>query len=803
MAQYLILIYETEASYAEGTSELWAEVGQAHTRFAEQIGELGATMLGGNALQPTMTATTIRGDVVTDGPFAETKEALGGYYLIEAADLDQALAVGKLCPAPFGGVEVRPVLDNPTGMAPCLSERVPPELTADDVARTDAVRAAVADAYRAEWAFVLAATARTTRDLDLAEECAAEAFSIALVSWVRDGVPRSPGAWLTTTARRRAVDQLRRDKTLRAKLPLLVDPETGTSQEPAGATAHGEGDVEDDVITDDRLRLVFTCCHPALAREAQVALTLRLVCGLSTADIASAFLVSEPTMAARVTRAKKKIAGARIPYRVPEAAELPDRLDAVLTVVHLLFTAGHTAPAGAELVRDELVDRAVALGRMLTVLMPDEREALGLLALMLITDARRDSRLDESGQLALLEDQDRSRWDQEPDRPGPPAGARRAARRPARTVRAAGGDRGAARRSRPPGRAPTGAQILGLYDLLVQAWPSPVVALNRCVAVSMVHGPAGRRSTSWPRSRPAAASRRTTTSRPPRPTCCAGSAGPTRRPSPTARRSRWSATTWSGPSSPVGSLPSELRGQPSGRMHAPSGTLADVSDYREINRQMWDERAPAHAASPGYAVEQFVDDPEFLSHVVRFDRPRLGDLTRAARRTPAVPHRHRHRLAGPARRPDDRAGLLRGRARAGPAARRASPACHVDFVQSDLYDAVAALGAGPVRPGLHRRSVPCAGCRTSSRWAAGGGRPAPAGRAAVHPRGPPDAVGAGRHARPTASGRGLPVLRDRGAGRLRRRHDVRRDRRRRSSTTSRTAGTTAWVRSSPRCSTGA
>ena len=352
------------------------------------------------------------------------------------------------------------------------------------------VRAAVADAYRAEWAFVLAATARTTRDLDLAEECAAEAFTIALVSWVRDGIPRSPGAWLTTTARRRAVDQLRRDKTLRAKLPLLIDPETRTSHDATSSPADGTagGEEEDDVITDDRLRLVFTCCHPALAREAQVALTLRLVCGLSTADIASAFLVSEPTMAARVTRAKKKIAGARIPYRVPEAAELPERLDAVLTVVHLLFTAGHTAPAGGELVRAELVERAVALGRMLTMLMPDEREALGLLALMLITDARRDSRLDESGQLVLLEDQDRSRWDRLQIGQGHELvlAALRGARPGRFTLQAAI----AALHGESPSWEDTDwRQILALYDLLVHAWPSPVVALNRCVAVSMVDGP--------------------------------------------------------------------------------------------------------------------------------------------------------------------------------------------------------------------------------------------------------------------------------------------------------------------------
>jgi RNA polymerase sigma-70 factor, ECF subfamily len=309
------------------------------------------------------------------------------------------------------------------------------------------------------------------------------------VSWERDGIPRSPGAWLTTAARRRAIDQLRRERTLRGKLPLLVDPQSGTSYDAVPTEALDEvAGEEDEVITDDRLRLVFTCCHPALAREAQVALTLRLVCGLSTADIASAFLVPEPTMAARVTRAKKKIIGARIPYRVPEAAELPDRLDAVLTVVHLLFTAGHTAPSGGDLVRAELVERAVALGRMLTGLMPDEREAAGLLALMLITDSRRDARLDDSGQLVLLEDQDRARWDREQiDRGHELVVAALRGGRPGRFALQAAI---AGQHGRAPSREETDwTQILAFYDLLVAAWPSPVVALNRAVAVSMVHGP--------------------------------------------------------------------------------------------------------------------------------------------------------------------------------------------------------------------------------------------------------------------------------------------------------------------------
>ena len=269
--------------------------------------------------------------------------------------------------------------------------------------------AAVADAHRREWAFVLAATARVAGDIDLAEECVQDAYVAALDAWSRQGVPRNPGAWLTTTARRRAIDALRREATLRGKLRLLAEPElpaTGSAPPPAAEPG------EDDMIPDDRLRLVFTCCHPALGREAQVALTLRLVCGLTTTEIAQAFLVPEPTMAARVTRAKKKISAARIAYRVPGAAELPDRLDAVLTVLHLLYTTGHMAPAGENVVRDDIVERALDLARMLHSLMPDEREVRGLLALLLLTDARRATRADADGRLLLLADQDRSRWDQ-------------------------------------------------------------------------------------------------------------------------------------------------------------------------------------------------------------------------------------------------------------------------------------------------------------------------------------------------------------------------------------------------------
>jgi RNA polymerase sigma-70 factor (ECF subfamily) len=362
-------------------------------------------------------------------------------------------------------------------------------------AATPDVRQAVADAHRREWAFVLAATARVAGDIDLAEECVQDAYVAALDAWARDGVPRSPGAWLTTAARRRALDAHRRDRTLRSKLPLLVEPIVTEAAEDRGADDSGADDAgaddpgTDDVIPDDRLRLVFTCCHPALALEAQVALTLRLVCGLSTGEIAQAFLVSEPTMAARVTRAKKKISAARIAYRVPDAFELPDRLDAVLTVIHLLYTTGHTAPSGPDLVRSDLVERAIDLASMLRTLMPDEREVRGLLALLLLTDARRATRTAPDGRLLLLAEQDRSRW----DRSAIDEGIRLVfdALRGGRPGRFALQAAIAALHAEAPSYAETDwPQVMRLYDELLRVWPSPVVALNRTVAVAMVDGPA-------------------------------------------------------------------------------------------------------------------------------------------------------------------------------------------------------------------------------------------------------------------------------------------------------------------------
>jgi RNA polymerase sigma factor (sigma-70 family) len=318
---------------------------------------------------------------------------------------------------------------------------------------------------------VLAATVRVTRDLDLAEECVQDAFAKALTTWEAEGLPRNPGAWLTTTARNRALDLVRREATLRTKLPLLVMDVPADDHDP---------------FPDDRLRLVFTCCHPALAPEAQVALTLRLLCGLSTAEVARAFLASEPTMAARLTRAKKKIAQARIPYRVPAAEDLPDRVDAVLAALHLLFTTGHTAPVGDQLVRHDLVARALDLSQMLRTLLPLP-EVDGLLALMLLSDARRATRVDDDGRLVLLEDQDRTAWDQEQVAQGlelvrqslNPSAGRYALQAAVAAVHA----------EAPSYQETDWREVVGLYDLMLRRWPSPVVQLNRAVAVGMAAGP--------------------------------------------------------------------------------------------------------------------------------------------------------------------------------------------------------------------------------------------------------------------------------------------------------------------------
>jgi len=347
------------------------------------------------------------------------------------------------------------------------------------------VERAVVEAHRREWAAVLAATVCTVRDLDVAEECAQEAFVAAFEAWCRDGIPKSPGAWLTTVAKRRAVDMIRREVTLRTKLPLLIEPAQSDEEIVRGELIQTDSR---DVVQDERLRLIFLCCHPALAPEAQMALTLRLVCGMSTEDIARLFLVSDTTMGARLTRAKQKISTARIPLRMPTESEMPDRLRAVLGVIYLLFTMGHTAASGSSLMRPELVDEAMHLTTVLQDLMPDEREVRGLLALLLVTDARRTTRVDADGAPVSLEDQDRSRWDV--------LAIARANELVAEGLRSARPGRytlqaaiALVHASAPSFDDTDWMEIVRLYDLLLESWPSPIVALNRAVAVAQLDGP--------------------------------------------------------------------------------------------------------------------------------------------------------------------------------------------------------------------------------------------------------------------------------------------------------------------------
>ncbi len=331
--------------------------------------------------------------------------------------------------------------------------------------------------FREHHGKAVAVLTRLLGDLDSAEEAVQEAFLTAVQRWPVDGVPPSPAGWIVTTARNRAIDRLRREAARTGKHAEAALLHTGSEPQEVG------------VVQDDRLRLIFTCCHPALAPQARVALTLRLLGGLSTAEIARAFLVPEATMAQRLVRAKAKIRDARIPYRVPTEAELPDRLPAVLAVVYLVYTEGHAATSGGRVVREDLCAEAVRLGRLLAGLMPDEPEVAGLLALMLLTSSRLPARTGPGGEPVLLADQDRSRWDRALITEGQEL-VRRCLRRgrpgPYQLQAAI-----AAVHSDAPTVADTDwAQILQLYDHLLALAPSPVVALNRAVAVAEVHGPA-------------------------------------------------------------------------------------------------------------------------------------------------------------------------------------------------------------------------------------------------------------------------------------------------------------------------